>query len=144
MPLFEMAKDKKASGSKDGEADSPQRPGTSGTENLLITNRQAASEQFAKAQRAEKAYRARKHATAARESYNETKAHFRDGFRHLGQGIAGVFAVIRSIPYLFIEKREDRRRQAESRQRQRHLEQKKKLEEALARDSGDEEEAAKK
>ena len=35
------------------------RPGTSGTENLLITNRRAASEQLARAQRAEQTYRDR-------------------------------------------------------------------------------------
>ncbi|KAK8106237.1 uncharacterized protein PG998_003297 [Apiospora kogelbergensis] len=109
------------------------RPGTSGTENLLITNRRQASEQFQKAHRAEKAYRAKKHATAARENYNETKAHFSEARSHFAQGCRGVFTVIRAVPYLLSEKREARRRARDQARRQRDLERKKKLEEALAR-----------
>ncbi|KAK6827874.1 hypothetical protein PG990_009514 [Apiospora arundinis] len=109
------------------------RPGTSGTENVLITNRRQASEQFQKAQRAEKAYRAKKHATAARENYNETKAHFAEARTHFAQGCKGIFAVVRAVPYLVSEKREARRRARDAARRQRDLERKKKLEEALAR-----------
>ncbi|KAK8051270.1 hypothetical protein PG993_002655 [Apiospora rasikravindrae] len=109
------------------------RPGTSGTENLLITNRRQASEQFQKAARAEKAYRAKKHATAARANYNETKAHFKEARTHFAQGCKGVFSVVRAIPYLVSEKKEARRRARDTARRQRDLERKKKLEEALAR-----------
>ncbi|ETS82591.1 hypothetical protein PFICI_04467 [Pestalotiopsis fici W106-1] len=133
-------------GKKKGAAASPsspddekplplKRPGTSGTENLLITNRRQASEQYLKAQRAEKAYRSKKHATRARESYNETKTHFREAFSHFGQGFKGIFSVIKAIPYLVGEKREQRRKAADSKKRQRDMERKKKLEEALARQS---------
>lgn len=125
---------------KDGASDSEKplpipRPGTSGTENLLITNRRQASEQFAKAQRAEKAYRAKKHATLARHNYNDTKSHFKESFLQFRLGVKGIFSVIRAVPYIMGEKREARRRKGETAQRQRDLEKKKKLEEALARQS---------
>ncbi|KAH9887759.1 hypothetical protein F4778DRAFT_786134 [Xylariomycetidae sp. FL2044] len=113
----------------------PKRPGTSGTENLLITNRRQASENFARAQRAEKAYRAKKHASLARQRLDETKGHFREALSHLKQGFGGLLSVVKAVPYLVGEKREARRRKAEARRRQRHLEQKKKLEEELARQS---------
>lgn len=151
MPFFSsddstMAKDKTkgrkkvavdaeaGAGDKDGEKPLPlKRPGTSGTENMLMTTRREASEQFAKAQKAERAYRSKKQATLARQNYNETKEHFREGFSHLGQGIKGIFAVLMSIPYLISEKREQRRKAGDAKRRQRDLERKKKLEEALAR-----------
>ncbi|CAJ2512876.1 Uu.00g009950.m01.CDS01 [Anthostomella pinea] len=113
------------------------RPGTSGTENLLITNRRQASEQFQKAQKAERAYRAKKHASAARTNYTETKAHFAAAATHLRLGVKGLLGVMRALPYLAGERREEGRRKAEARKRARHLEQKKKLEEELARRSGD-------
>ncbi|KAF7557449.1 hypothetical protein G7Z17_g652 [Cylindrodendrum hubeiense] len=116
------------------------RPGTSGTENLLMTTTRQASEHYSKAQRAEKAYRAKKHATLARANYNETKAHFKDGFSNLWQGIKGIFSVLGSIPYLISEKRENRRRAADMKTRERNLERKRKLEEALAKEEGLEEE----
>ncbi|KAH6659811.1 hypothetical protein BKA67DRAFT_653024 [Truncatella angustata] len=116
------------------------RPGTSGTENLLITNRRQASEQYIKAQRAEKAYRAKKHATLARYNYNETKAHFKESFSHFKQGVKGLVSVVKAVPHLIGEKREQRRKQADTKKRQRDLEKKKKLDEALARQSQDAEE----
>ncbi|KAI1342319.1 hypothetical protein F5Y15DRAFT_412830 [Xylariaceae sp. FL0016] len=128
---------------KDGEKlPEAKRPGTSGTMNNLITNRRQASENFAKAQRAEKAYRAKKQAAIARANFNETKTHFREAFSHLKLGFKGAFSVVRAVPHLVSEKREARRKQADQKKRERHLEQKKKLEEELARQStaGDEEE----
>ncbi|KAI1079528.1 hypothetical protein F5B20DRAFT_581309 [Whalleya microplaca] len=113
----------------------PKRPGTSGTENMLMMNRRQASEQFVKAQRAEKAYRARKQAAAARASYDETKTHFREAFAHLGHGARGLVSVVRAAPYLVCEKKEAWRRKGDAKRRARALEQKKKLEEALARQS---------
>ncbi|RYP54869.1 hypothetical protein DL768_000433 [Monosporascus sp. mg162] len=123
----------------DGEKPLPpaKRPGTSGTENLLITNRRQASQQLARARRAEEAYRARKHAALARQNYDETRNHFREAASHLRLGLRGVVAVIRGIPYLVREKREERRRKDDARQRQRALEKKRRLEEALAREESD-------
>ncbi|KAK8042729.1 hypothetical protein PG994_013212 [Apiospora phragmitis] len=133
-------KDRKGKGKgKEAEAEVSEkplptpRPGTSGTENVLITNRRQASEQFQKAARAEKAYRAKKHATAARANYNETKAHFKEARAHFARGCKGIFTVVRAVPYLVSEKQEARRRARDQARRQRDLERKKKLEEALAR-----------
>lgn len=119
----------------------PKRPGTSGTENLLMTTTRNASVQYSKAQRAERAYRTKKHATLARANYNETKANFKDGFSHLWKGVKGAFSVIKAIPYLIGEKRENRRQIADAKARQRDLERKKKLEERLAREAGDDKES---
>jgi hypothetical protein len=145
MPFFstmakETPKEKSSSNASDEKPLPLVRPGTSGTENLLITNRRQASEQFMKAQRAEKAYRAKKHATLARHNYNETKAHFKEAFSHFKQGFRGLFSVVSAIPHLVGEKREQRRKAAEAKKRQRDLEKKKKLEEALARQSQESEE----
>ncbi|ORY62954.1 uncharacterized protein BCR38DRAFT_345436 [Pseudomassariella vexata] len=115
----------------------PTRPGTSGTEHLLITNRRQASEQFVKAQRAEKAYRAKKHASLAKYNYADTKGHFKESFTHCGLGMKGLVSVIRAVPYLIRDKREKRRQKAELAKRQRDLERKKKLEEELARQEVD-------
>lgn len=117
-----------------------ERPGTSGTENLLITSRRQASEQYIKAQRAENAYRAKKHATLARHNYNETKGHFKEAGSHFILALKGTVSVVKGVPYLFREKQEDRRRQADAKKRERHMEQKKKLEEALAKEAGENEE----
>ncbi|KAK9420634.1 hypothetical protein SUNI508_00725 [Seiridium unicorne] len=132
----ETPKEKSSNASEEKALPIP-RPGTSGTENLLITNRRQASEQFIKAQRAEKAYRAKKQATLARHNYNETKAHFKESASHFKLGVKGLISVVRAIPHLIGEKREERRKQAEAKRRQRDLEKKKKLEDALARQSPD-------
>ncbi|KAH8681133.1 hypothetical protein BX600DRAFT_429104 [Xylariales sp. PMI_506] len=129
------SKNKDKSKSKDVEEKALPRPGTSGTENLLITTRRQASEQFAKAHRAEKAYRAKKRAELARNNYTETKDHFKSAFKHFGLGFKGIFSVVAAVPYIIGEKREKRRKKSEAAKRQRDLEKKKKLEEALARNS---------
>lgn len=136
-PSKDTAKDP-VKGKEEEEPEKPlptPRPGTSGTENLLITNRRQASEQFAKAQRAEKAYRAKKHATLARHNYNETKTHFKEAFSHLKLGAKGLFAVVKAVPYLLGEKRENARNKSDAKKRQRAMDQRKKLEEVLAREA---------
>ncbi|KAI1845816.1 hypothetical protein JX265_000005 [Neoarthrinium moseri] len=130
-------KDKKGKGKEDDDKPGLKRPGTSGTENILITNRKEAMEQFAKAQRAEKVWRAKKQATAARENYTETKTHFRECFSHFKLAFTGLFAVMLAIPHLIRDKKEQRRKKADAARRARDLERKKKLEEALARQSID-------
>lgn len=149
MPFFTMAKPKdttkqstkgKAVDTEKPPSERSERPGTSGTENLLITSRRQASEQYIKAQRAEKAYRSKKHATLARHNYNETKGHFKEAGSHFILALKGTMSVIKGVPHLFGEKQEDRRRKAEAKKRERHMEQKKKLEEALAKEAGENEE----
>ncbi|CAM1511484.1 Fc.00g089970.m01.CDS01 [Cosmosporella sp. VM-42] len=116
------------------------RPGTSGTEMLLMTNRRQASVRYQKAHRAEKAYRAKKRATAARQDFHDARGHFKESARHFGTGLKMVFGVVKSVPYIFGEKREARRELADQKKKTKALEKKKKLEERIARDEGETEE----
>ncbi|KAI8622845.1 hypothetical protein F5Y19DRAFT_460841 [Xylariaceae sp. FL1651] len=129
-----MAKD-----SKDDEKPLPKhsRHKSTGTINLLVETRRQASDQYMRAQRAENAYRARKNATIARTKLSETKTHFSQGFKHLGLGFKGLFTVVRAVPYLISERREQWRRKADVRKRQKAEEQRSKLEEKLSRDYAD-------
>ncbi|KAF4464691.1 hypothetical protein FALBO_8489 [Fusarium albosuccineum] len=138
------SKSKKTEASPENEASNSDgtaptaRPGTSGTENLLITNRRQASEQFAKASRAEKAYRTKKQAALARANYNETKTHFREAFSHFKLAFKGLYSVLKSVNHLVGEKREIQRQAAENKKREKNLELKKKLDEALAKEEANE------
>ena len=123
------------------ESDKPlpetqQRPGTSGTENLLMTTRREASEQFQKAQRAEKSYRSKKRATAARANFREAKGHFKDSASHLKSGVAMTWGAVRAAPYIWSQKSDERKRA-------RTAAKKKKLQEELARENGEEGDAEK-
>jgi hypothetical protein len=109
------------------------RPTSSGTMILLSTTRKEASEQFAQAAKAEKAYRTKKKATLARANYNETKEHFREAFSHFKLAFKGLFSVIANFTYLISEKRELRKQAAEKKLHEKNLERKKKLEEQLAK-----------
>lgn len=134
MSLFGMArepknkaKDTEAASSANGET---ARPGTSGTEMFLTSNRLEASKQFEKAQKAEQTYRAKKRATAARTGFQSAKRHFKESGRHLKAAITMTFASIKSLPYMLSDRKEERRRARQAAKR-------KKLEEHLARQSAD-------
>ncbi|KAI0977618.1 hypothetical protein F4678DRAFT_20062 [Xylaria arbuscula] len=109
------------------------RKKSTGTINLLIETRRQASDDYLRAQRAEKAYRMRKNATIARTNLRETKTHFREGFEHLGKGIQGLLAVIRAAPYLVGERQEIWRRKSQAKKRVRAEDMRKKLDEKLSR-----------
>jgi len=113
------------------------RPGTSGTEALLVTNRRRASENYQRAHRAEKAYRAKKRASAARRDFQSARDHYREAWSHLKQGLSVSLAVVRGAPYLLGEKREQRRIKGDENKRRKALGRKKRLEEKLARESED-------
>ena len=112
----------------------PRPVSTCGSEHLLMTTRRQASEQYAKAAKAEKAYRTKKRAALARANYNETKTHFKEAFSHLWLALKGVFPVIKNSRYLLGERRDKRRQEAE----------KKKLEEQLAKEEAEAEADGKK
>lgn len=97
-----------------GHGGHSRRKSAAGTIDMLIENRRRASDEHT---RAERAYRARKNATIARATLRETKEHFSEGFSHLRQGFAGLFAVVKAAPYLIGEKREAWRRRGEMRRR---------------------------
>ncbi|KAL2016149.1 hypothetical protein VTK56DRAFT_4117 [Thermocarpiscus australiensis] len=111
----------------------PQRPGTSGTEAALKMTRRAASEQLRQAERAERAYRARKRAAAARANYADARGHFRQALEHLRLGLKLALAVVRSAHYVVSEKREARRLRADEAKLQRAIEKRRRLDEKLAR-----------
>lgn len=129
MPLFSSSRKAKTKDSEDPTTpadEEPKRPGTSGTENLLMTSRRQAAQEFQKAQKAEQNYRSKKRATVARKSYHDAKEHFKECGRHLKLGIKMMFGAVKSIPYIFAEKKEERRRTRAAASR-------KKLEERLAK-----------
>ncbi len=109
-----------------------QRPGTSGTENLLVTNRRQASANFQAAQKAERTYKAKKRAAAARANYSEAKTHFSQAASHFKKGVALTFGVARSTPYIVREKADQRGQKVAETKKLKSLEQRKKLEQQLA------------
>lgn len=132
MPLFSMAREGKV---KDPQTSTPveeekPRPGTSGTEALLVTNRREARQHYQNAQRAEHSYRAKKRATAARNDFQDAKDHFKESARHFKTGVGMIFGAVKSIPYIYGQKQDERRKA-------RAAASKKKLEERLAKQSGD-------
>lgn len=144
ISMFSMARDNKAPAPAPAtpvEDEKPlplPRPGTAGTEMLLKTNRRQASERFHKAQRAEKAYRAKKRATAARQDFKDARGHFKESLKHFKEGIKMTVGVVKSVPYIYGEKREMRRADADQKKKLKALEKRKKLEEKLARDADEE------
>lgn len=134
MPLFGMAREPKNK-NKDAEAapsteEEKARPGTSGTELLLTSNRREASKQFQKAQRAEQTYKAKKRASAARRDLQSARHHFKESASHLKAGTTMLITSIKAVPYMFSEKMDERRKA-------RNAATKKRLEERLARESAD-------
>ena len=132
MPLFSMTRDGKAkdSGSSSPVIEEKPRPGTSGTENLLVTSRREARQHYQKAQRAEHSYRAKKRATAARRDFQDAKGHFKESARHFKTGIKLLFGAVKSAPYILGQKRDEQRKARASAA-------KTKLEKRLAKQSGD-------
>ncbi|KAI9902780.1 hypothetical protein N3K66_002132 [Trichothecium roseum] len=113
------------------EATQKKRPGTSGTENLLMTTRREASQNLQKAQRAERAYRSKKRAAAARAGFREARGHFKEARGHLRSGFALMWSAARAAPYVWSQRGEERRRARSEAKR-------KQLREELAREGGDE------
>jgi hypothetical protein len=115
----------------------PKRPGTSGTEMVLVTNRRAASQKYQQAARAERTYKARKRSAAARANWAEAKQHLGEAARHFGAGVRLTFSVATSARYVVGEKLEGRRQKVEESKRKKALEKRKKLEERLAREKAE-------
>ncbi|OIW32430.1 hypothetical protein CONLIGDRAFT_269812 [Coniochaeta ligniaria NRRL 30616] len=96
-------------------AQASKRPGTSGTELALTSNRRAASQTFQAARRAERIYKARKRSAAARTAYASAKTHFGAAAHHFKVGVKLTVEVVRSVPYVVQDKRERKRAAAEER-----------------------------
>ncbi|KAI0205344.1 hypothetical protein F4808DRAFT_456337 [Astrocystis sublimbata] len=129
-----MSDQLEAESSQSGHA----RRASKGTIDLLVHTRQVASDEYTRAQRAEKAYRARKNATLARTSLNETKTHFAEGFKHLGLGLKGIVTIIKGVPYIVGERKDTWRKNRESKQLERAETMRKKLDERIRRAGSEE------
>ncbi|KAK2613429.1 hypothetical protein N8I77_000345 [Diaporthe amygdali] len=140
----EMARETPKSGSSDGGASDaggaastsaePQRPGTSGTEMLLVNNRQRASVRLRDAQRKERAYKTKKRSTQARANWTEAKQHFREGFHHNMNGVRLSWRVVSCVGYLFRAKNDKLKAEAEEKRKMRAADKQRKLEEKLKRE----------
>ncbi|KAI9171092.1 hypothetical protein HJFPF1_00572 [Paramyrothecium foliicola] len=119
-----------------GEKPLPEaRPGTSGTMNVLVNNRRQASHNLQKAQRAERVYKAKKGATAARRDYQFAKDHYKKAFHHFKEGIKGTGRLLKLLPCIIREKNEQRHMEADQKRKARALRKKQQLEERLAREA---------
>lgn len=107
--------------------------GTSNTEALLVMTRQNATQQLQQAHKAEKSYKNKKRAASARENFKACKEHFKTAAKEFKAAFATFFRAIGSIGYVFGDKKDERRRNRAQAQR-------KKLEERLAKESGDDQE----
>lgn len=111
-----------------------QRPGTSGTEMLLVNNRQRASVRLRDAQRKERAYKTKKRSTQARANWTEAKQHFREGLSHNMNGARLTWRVVSSVGYLFRAKNAKLKAEAEEKRKMRAADKQRKLEEKLKKE----------
>lgn len=140
----EMARETPKPGSSEGSNPSengaastsaePQRPGTSGTEMLLVNNRQRASVRLRDAQRKERAYKTKKRSTQARANWGAAKQHFKEGFAHNMNGFKLTWRVVSSVGYLFRAKNDKLKAEAEEKRKMRAADKQRKLEEKLRRE----------
>jgi hypothetical protein len=111
----------------------PERPGTSGTEILLTTNRRTANAQYAAAQRAEQAYKAKKRSAGARQHRSAAAEHFGKAGSHFKEGIKSFVRMVVAVPWMLRGWREEREIRNEKKSVERFEKQKLKLEEELAK-----------
>ncbi|KAF2678566.1 hypothetical protein K458DRAFT_316721 [Lentithecium fluviatile CBS 122367] len=111
----------------------PRRPGTSGTELLLTTNRRTASAQYVAAQRAETAYKAKKRSAGARQHRSEAKDHFWKAGWHLKEGLRSSCSMVAAVPWMLRGWREERQVKNERKAVEKFEKKKLKLEERIAK-----------
>ena len=141
MPLFSIAKKiptvepvaTAESSSIKSAVEPAKRPGTSGTELLLTTNRRTASAQYLAAQRAETAYKAKKRSAGARQHRSEATSHLKLSAFHLKESVKSCWNMVAAVPWMMRAWREDRQKENEKKAVERYMEKKKKLEERIAK-----------
>lgn len=140
MPLFDMGKKAPTvapvpptSENSPKTSTEGKRPGTSGTELLLTTNRRTASAQYLAAQRAETAYKAKKRSAGARQHRSEAAGHFKESLRHFRDGLKSSLNMVTAVPWMFRDWKENRQVENEKKAVERYMEKKKKLEERIAK-----------
>ena len=114
---------------------STQRPGTSGTEAVLVSNRRQASETYVAAQKAERSYKTKKRSALAQANYSEAKDHFKQAAHHFRTSLALSFGVFKSTPYLVNQKLERQRDKAAEKRRLQAIERRRRLEAQLAKEN---------
>lgn len=117
----------------DGEKSDLKRPGTSGTEMVLVTQRRAASAKLEQATRAERSYRAHKRSAAARANWAEAKTKWAHSARNLKGAVSLTCSVFANARYMLDEHHEEKRKQAEEKRLARAAEKRKKLDDKLAK-----------
>ncbi|KAJ4356584.1 uncharacterized protein N0V89_004619 [Didymosphaeria variabile] len=111
----------------------PKRPGTSGTELFLTTNRRTASAQYVAAQRAENAYKAKKRSASARQHRSEAASHFKLSAHHLKESVKSCWSMVAAVPWMVREWKGNRQAENEKKAVERYMEKKKKLEDRIAK-----------
>ncbi|KAF2704446.1 hypothetical protein K504DRAFT_461206 [Pleomassaria siparia CBS 279.74] len=112
---------------------SPKRPDTAGTELLLVTDRRTASAKYLAAQRAEKAYKAKKRTAGVAKHRVDAKAHFRQSAHHLNEGMKSSWRIVATLPWMARGWKERRVEKKELKSREKEMEKKRKSEERIAR-----------
>jgi hypothetical protein len=130
-PAVAPVSEKPLPGSPEGSVTEPKRPGTSGTELLLTTNRRTASEQYAAAQRAEAAYKAKKRSAGARQHRIEAKDHLKQGTWHLKEFVKSSVKMVAAVPWMLRGWREGRQDRNEEKAVARFEKKRAKMEEAI-------------
>jgi hypothetical protein len=146
MPLFSMARKDKATVDKDKPLPAPDvaddasdeergapttRPGTSGTELLLVSKTREASANFKRAQEAEQAYKSKKRAAGAKQQRKNIKVHFKQSAHHFKEGVKAIYLSLAAMPAIFKANRHERKTKADAKKRERDIAKRKQLDERL-------------
>lgn len=144
--MFSMARKDKASADKDKPLPAPDvadgtsseegattatRPGTSGTELLLVSKTREASANFKRAQQAEQAYKSKKRAEGAKQQRKDIKIHFKQSAHHFKEGMKAIYLSLAAAPAIVKASRHDRKTKADAKTRERDMAKRKKLDEKL-------------
>ncbi|SPO05909.1 uncharacterized protein DNG_08598 [Cephalotrichum gorgonifer] len=119
------------------------RPGTAGTTatgtlTALTSTRLQAAKSLRTARRAERTYRTKKHAAAARRDIGTARGHYKEGVRHLWLGLKFTFGAVRMAPAVAGEKVDGAKGWWGEKKKAKAVERRKALEKKLAKEKGEE------
>ena len=107
------------------------RPGTSGTELLLVSKTREASANFKRAQAAEQAYKSKKRAAGGKQQCKQITIHFKQSAIHFKEGVKAIYFSLAAVPAIVMANRHERKTKADARKRERDMAKRKKLDERL-------------
>ena len=93
------------------------RPGTSGTELVLVTKTKEASATYKRAQQAEQAYKSKKRAEGAKQHRKNVQIHFKQSAHHFKEGVKAVWLSIAAVPAIVKAARHERMSKTEAKTR---------------------------